>query len=209
MVDAGATNNQNKRMIKLTPTSKLSKALQLHPDVLPYIVSLNPHDFERLHNPLMRKLLPQRITLARLAQMTDTPLAELLINIHKKAQIPLDAADYQKINQLASIAETDPLPQNPAVPPDWISGDISAVVDLLESDDRLDTDPFVPLFPLINQAQEGDVILLKHRWQPQPLYDVWQKLGIKYFATKVAEDEWWIYILKGKRWQGSKGQGKK
>ncbi len=191
-------------MIKLTPTSKLSKALQLHPDVLPYIVSLNPHDFKRLYNPLMRKLLPQRITLARLAQMTDTPLIELLINIHKKAHIRLDAADYQKINQLVSNAGTNPLPQNAAIPPDWISGDISAVVDLLESDDRLDTDPFVPLFPVINHAQEGDVILLKHRWQPQPLYDVWQKIGIKYFSTKVAEDEWWIYILKGKRWQGSK-----
>lgn len=116
-------------MIKVTPASKLSKALQLHPDVLDYIVSLNPHDFERLYNPLMRKLLPQRITIARLAQMTN-----------------------------------------------------------------------MPLFPVINHAKEGDVILLKHRWEPQPLYDVWQKLNIQHFAIQAADNEWWIYLRKGKKY---------
>ncbi|MBE2223127.1 MAG: hypothetical protein IAF02_16415 [Anaerolineae bacterium] len=48
--------------MELTPQSKLSKALTLHADVLPYIISLNPHDFERLNNPLMRQLMPPRIT---------------------------------------------------------------------------------------------------------------------------------------------------
>jgi len=194
-------------MIKVTPSSKLSKALRLHPDVLDYVVSLNPHDFERLYNPLMRKLLPQRISLARLAQMTDTPLAELLITIHHKAQIPLETADLQEIVQLSANIPK-PLPQNPTVVPEWINDPISKVVDLLESDGRLDTDPFVPLFPVINHAKEGDVILLKHRWEPQPLYDVWQKLNIQHFATKVADDEWWIYIRKGKKYARSRHRSK-
>jgi hypothetical protein len=191
-------------MIKVMPNSKLAKALQLHPDVLDYIVSLNPHDFERLYNPLMRKLLPQRITLARLAQMTNTPLAELLIIIHKKAQLPLKTADLQKIDQLSAASSVTPLPKNPTTSPDWINDPISKIVNLLASDDRLDTDPFVPLFPVINRAEEGDVILLKHRWEPQPLYDVWQKLNIKHFAIKAADDEWWIYIRKGKKYSQSR-----
>ncbi len=191
-------------MIKVTPNSKLSKALQLHPDVLDYIVSLNPHDFARLYNPLMQKLLPQRISLARLAQMTNTPLAELLIHIHQKAQIPLETADLQKIEQLAATASVTPMPKNPAMPPAWLNSHIIQVVDLLERDDRLDTDPFVPLFPVINHAEEGDVILLKHRWEPQPLYDVWQKLNIQHFATQVADDEWWIYLRKGKKYARSR-----
>ncbi|VAW33446.1 hypothetical protein MNBD_CHLOROFLEXI01-3595 [hydrothermal vent metagenome] len=195
-------------MIKVKPSSKLSKALRLHPDVLDYVVSLNPHDFERLYNPLMRKLLPQRISLARLAQMTDTPLAELLITIHHKAQLPLETADLQEIERLAAVASTTPLPKNLTAPPDWLDGHVSKVVDLLESDDRLDTDPFVPLFPVINHAKEGDVILLKHRWEPQPLYDVWQKLNIQHFATKVADDEWWIYIRKGKKYARSRHRSK-
>lgn len=192
--------NVNDIMIKVTPESKLSKALQLHPDVLDYIVSLNPHDFERLYNPLMRKLLPQRITITRLAQMTNLPLAELLVNIHEKAHLSLETADLQEIALLAAASMQSPLPQNPKTPPSWISDPIIRTVDLLDSDDRLDTDPFVPLFPVINHAKEGDVILLKHRWEPQPLYDVWQKLNIQHFAIQMTEDEWWIYLRKGKKY---------
>ena len=68
--------------IAVTGASKLSKALQLHEDVLEYVISLNPHDFERLRNPLMRRLMPPRISLARIARMTDTP--DLLVRIHEK-----------------------------------------------------------------------------------------------------------------------------
>ncbi len=46
--------------------TRLNKALELHPQVLDYIVSLNPHDFRRLHNPLMRRLMSPRITLGAL-----------------------------------------------------------------------------------------------------------------------------------------------
>ncbi len=59
--------------IEVDESSKLSKALRLHPDVLDYIVSLNPHDFKRLYNPLMRRMMPPRISLARVAEMTGTP----------------------------------------------------------------------------------------------------------------------------------------
>ena len=64
--------------ILVDENARLSKALELHPDVLDYIVSLNPHDFKRLHNPLMRKLMPPRIRLKRIAAMTGTPIAELM-----------------------------------------------------------------------------------------------------------------------------------
>ncbi len=35
--------------IQVNGTAKFSEALKLHPDVLAYIGSLNPHDFQRLH----------------------------------------------------------------------------------------------------------------------------------------------------------------
>ena len=37
----------------LNAKSKLSTVLKIHPDILEYVISLNPHDFERLRNPLM------------------------------------------------------------------------------------------------------------------------------------------------------------
>ncbi|MCB8923981.1 MAG: DUF1858 domain-containing protein [Ardenticatenaceae bacterium] len=179
--------------LQINGSTKLSKVLKSHPEVLDYIVSLNPHDFERLYNPLMRQLMPPRISLERIAAMTNTPLITLLTRIYEIAGQPLTAAERA---ELAQTAVTNVPPRNPNHPPDWLQEPATAVVDLLESDERLDTDPFVPLFPIINRAQPGDVILLKHRWEPQPLYDVWQKLKIKHYAVQKSQDEWWIYLLK-------------
>ena len=76
---------------------------------------------------------------------------------------------------------------------------LSLHVDLLAGDERLDTDPFVPLFPALKRMQVGQVLLLKHKWEPQPLYDVWLKLGIEHFALQKSPDEWWIYLRKTRK----------
>jgi hypothetical protein len=179
------------KTISLTPTTKLSKALALHPNVLPYIVNLNPHDFERLNTPLMYKLMPPRITLQRLAEMVDKPVGTLIAEIYQAAHMeqPADVSvDEPKSTQ----------PGNPETAPMWVTDDVAEIIDLLEADERLDTDPFVPLFPAIKRVAVGDVILLKHKWEPQPLYDVWQKLGVAHYAVQQSADEWWVYLRKGR-----------
>ncbi|MCP5098525.1 MAG: DUF1858 domain-containing protein [Chloroflexi bacterium] len=176
-------------MTSLNPNSKLSKALALHPDVLPYIISLNPHDFERLTNPLMQKLMPPRITLIRLATMVNLPVDELIKSIYAAAHV-----DTSLPNSIET--QHDTLPRNPTRPPEWTFQEVICVVDLLEGDERLDIDPFVPLFPALKRVEVGDVLLMKHKWEPQPLYDVWLKLGIDYYSVQKSPDEWWIYLRK-------------
>lgn len=189
-----STPERKTMTLPINGSTKLAKVLKSHPEVLDYIVSLNPHEFKRLHNPLMRQLMPPRISLERIAAMTNTPLATLLTRIYEIAGRPLTEVEEAELTQATAVPQS--LPLNPSQPPTWLQEPLTAVVDLLESDDRLDTDPFVPLFPVINRAQPGDVILLKHRWEPQPLYDVWQKLKIKHYAIQKSPDEWWIYLLK-------------
>lgn len=172
----------------LSAETKLSKALALHEDVLPYIVSLNPHEFERLNNPLMRQIMPPRITLARIAAMVQMPVAELIDGIYAAAHLPAPNAPVD--------TPTEELPRTSAETPNWISAEVVEVVDLLESDERLDTDPFVPLFPALKRADVGEVVLMKHKWEPQPLYDVWTQLGVDFYAQQQSPDEWWIYLRK-------------
>ncbi len=183
----------------LTPESKLSRALKLHPDVLEYVISLNPHEFSRLRAPLLRQVMPARITLARLAVMLDMPVSNLLKGIYRAAQIELSSSELERLENLDDGQNELELPQSSHDAPQWSRQQVVAVVDLLESDDRLDTDPFVPLFPVINRANPGDVILLKHRWEPQPLFDVWKKLNIDFYSKQKSPDEWWIYLRVGNR----------
>ena len=180
--------------IRVEASSKLSEALKLHPDVLEYIVSLNPHDFQRLCNPLMRKLMPPRITLARIAQMTDTPIVTLLERIHEVAQSSLTDEDRLELLTLLADGQDTRLPANAETMPEWARQDVVAVVDLLASDARLDADPMPPIFRTLKKVEPGDVVLVKHQWEPQPLYDIWSKQGIEYFSAQQSLDEWWIYL---------------
>ena len=184
--------------IQLTSNSKLSQALKLHPDVLDYIVSLNPHDFQRLHNPLMQKLMPPRISLTRIAAMTETPIMDILIRIHDIAQSPLSAREIDTLKREINENVVDPLPLNPVGVPDWVHDPIVAEVDLLAADERLDTDPIPAIFRVLNPTNVGEVVLVKHKWEPQPLYDIWALREIEHFAVQQGMDEWWIYLRKTK-----------
>lgn len=179
-------------MITLEPHSKLSQALALHPDVLPFIINRNPHDFQRLNNALMRKLMPPRITLARLAAMLDEPVEQLIEGIYAAAHVEAPSIALPS-------SPPEPVPLNANEPPPWITDEVVEVIDLLASDERLDADPFVAIFPALKRANVGDLLLLKHKWEPQPLYDVWRKLEVEYFARQQSFNEWWIYLRKRKQ----------
>lgn len=167
--------------------TKLSKLLKMDESLLEFIIALDPHDFERLRNPLMRKIMPPRITLGRIAVMTGRAPSELLAEI--------DAfLGLKDERQRLKSART--LPENPKEKPSWAKGDVTRVIDLLESDERLDADPMLPINEALREVTAGDLVLIKHKWEPQPLYDVWEKMGIAFYAESKSANEVWIYILK-------------
>ena len=129
-------------------------------------------------------------------------LPHIIYYVNLKTQLSskgiYDAAKIKREDDIVFDGNPSSLPTNPVEPPAWVTNEVAAIVDLLESDERLDTDPFVPLFPVLKHAAVGDIILLKHKWEPQPLYDVWQKLGIAYYAQQQSKDEWWVYLQKSR-----------
>ncbi len=140
--------------IEVDVTSKLAKALRLHPDVLDYIVGLNPHDFKRLYNPVMRRLMPPRITLARIAKMTSTPIMEMLVRIHEIAGCSLTETERKELARGLSEVESENLPANPENAPQWIKHDVAVIVDLLENDARLDADPLPPIMKSLKKLRQ-------------------------------------------------------
>ncbi len=183
--------------IKIDARSKLAKALRLHPDVLDYIVGLNPHDFKRLYNPVMRRLMPPRITLARIAKMTSTPIMEMLVRIHEIAGCSLTETERKELARGLSAVESENLSANPENAPQWIKHDVAVIVDLLENDARLDADPLPPIMKSLKKLAADEIMVVKHMWEPQPLYDIWSKQGVEYYAEQKSPDEWWIYL----RWK--------
>jgi len=169
------------------PETRLKEALDLDPRVVDYVVSLNPHDFKRLCNPLMRRLMAPRITLSRVAAMAEVPVSELLEGVATLGGV---AVKHEHREQ--------PLPQSPKGAPSWVMETDPAdarIVDLLPLDDALDADPMPPVMREIKALSPGEVLLVKHRWEPQPFYDVWTKMGnLEWFAERINDDEWWIRV---------------
>jgi hypothetical protein len=171
----------------INANTRLNKALDLHPQVLDYIVSLHPHDFQRLHNPFMRRLMSPRITLGRIAAMTAVPLDELLTHI----------ATLSRATVEADVVEQD-LPHSPAEPPMWVvAAQPEAVteVNLLPLDATLDADPMLPVMRAVKALTPGAVLCIRHQWEPQPFYDIWSKMGgIEWYAIEETPTEWHIWV---------------
>lgn len=170
--------------------TKLSEALKAGPAVLEYVISLNPHDFERLRNPLLNKVMPPRISLRRIAAMTGIPEADFVAKINELAGCPADAP----------ATGSPPLPSSSTQSPDWLAGvDESKIiwVDVTPLDAVLG-DPMPPINIAINSGKPGDIIGIKHKWEPQPFYDIWHSRGFKFWSKQLEPDLWHIYVYRPK-----------
>jgi hypothetical protein len=168
--------------------TKLSEALKANEEILEYIISLNPHDFERLRNPLMRKVMPVRITLRRIAAMTKRNEQELLDHINKLAGLPLEKVDPNR---------PEPV-QDEKHMPEWMTNldqDKIKWANVLEGDEQL-ADPMPPINKVVNQLSPGEVVGIMHKWQPQPLFDIWEMRGLDFWSKQVGPDEWHIFVHK-------------
>ncbi|MCC6977211.1 MAG: DUF1858 domain-containing protein [Candidatus Melainabacteria bacterium] len=168
--------------------TRLSVALAAHPDVLEYIISLNPHDFGRLRNPLMQKVMPMRITLGRLAAMVGMPVTELVSKIHEIAGL--------SNTDMPDGIEQEELPRVPSEKPAWMieyHPDAIKWVDVTPLDAHLG-DPMPPINIAVNTSKPGEVIGIKHMWEPQPLFDIWHSRGFEFWTEKINPDLWHVYV---------------
>lgn len=172
--------------------TKLSEALKASPDILEYVISLNPHDFERLRNPLLNKVMPTRISLRRLATMVGMSESEFVAKINALAGLENDPES--PATKVAS------LPLSPKEAPDWLEGvDLNQIswVDVTPID-AVSGDPMAPINIAVNTSKPGDIIGIKHMWEPQPLYDIWHARGLRFWSQQIAPDLWHVFVFKPK-----------
>lgn len=174
---------------RISGETRLNTVLDTIPGAVDFIVALNPHDFARLRHPTMRRVMAPRISLRRVAAMAGRSEAELLQGLAALGGRVAEPADHPP----ALLP-----PQSPTLPPPWMLGVVDAAitwVDLRALDDR-QGDPFPLVSMAVKALPAGTVLGIRHRWQPQPLYDVWARMGIAWFARQSAPDEWQIYVYK-------------
>ena len=82
--------------------------------------------------------------------------------------------------------------------PAWLSAIASnsvRTVNLLPADERLDSDPLPPVITAMRGLAPGEVLRIRHKWEPQPFYDLWRRMGgFTWWAEQRGPDEWWIWV---------------
>ena len=172
-------------MPAISGETRLSQVLGDVPGALDYIISLNPHDFERLRHPVLRRYMSPRISLRRVAAIAEVPEERLLSDLARLAEglpvePPTHAPPQRQARPLPSwLQDVDPaaIPWVDVVPIDEVSGD-----------------PFPPISLAVKQLPPGGVLGIRHRWEPQPLYDIWAKMNLEWFAQRIGEHEWYIFV---------------
>jgi hypothetical protein len=94
--------------------TRLSEAIKDRPAILDYIISLNPHDFERLRSPVLNKVMPPRITLRRLAAMVGIPESDFVASINELAGIAAESGEPSISKPVPKRAEELPVETNEA-----------------------------------------------------------------------------------------------
>jgi len=164
--------------------TKIAALIKYHPDALEAIVTLSP-DFKKLRNPILRKLMAGRTSIAMAAKIGGcTPK-----DFFKKLQSLGFEADHT--DSIADVAGKNPMPQYLKVmkTAQLVTLDVRAM--LAEGND-----PLKPIQQKIRELQQGQVLQIINTFEPTPLIKLLEKQGFQAYVDAVETDLVETYFYK-------------
>lgn len=155
--------------MKINQNTKISKLINENPDVIDAIASINKH-FEKLRNPILRKILASRVTIADAAKIGGTTIQ----------------AFYEKLSPLGFYCEcNDDVDSDHQIAiPDFykeLTRKNTQVLDV-RNDIALGKDPFNKIMDVLAQMNETNVLNLINTFEPIPLINLLKKKGYESYV---------------------------
>ncbi len=158
---------------------KISEVLKTYPELLDELIGLSPA-FEKLRNPLMRRVQSRLVTVSQAAGIAGLDPAQVTRQLNQAAGItPPD------------VAEGGATPaQKPAEKPAWVgSAPVAAELDVRPLMERGE-EPFRVIMSAAREVPPGEALRLIVGFEPLPLYDALAKQGFSNWPTKISADHW-------------------
>lgn len=164
--------------------TKISKILKQHPDALEAIISIHAK-FEKLRNPLLRKIMAARTTIGQAASIGGVPPEKFFEKL-----TPLGF----EVDHHASADIPDPLPAPTAFlkevsPADTITLDVRPIIEAGE-------DPLSLITTHTKSLKKGAVLRIINTFEPTPLIALLAKQGFISYVERVSADEVVTYFQK-------------
>ncbi len=156
-------------------------------------------EFERLQYPKLRRAMAGRVSVSQAARIARVPLTEMLYVLN--LAIGENEAELSKELSLSGSADLQYEDINSSVKPMEIAttndDDPNVVfVDLmLQADEKRDPMPAIAK-GLVSLKRPGEILLLRHPFDPIPLRDMFARRGFGIWAEERKLGEWFIYFYR-------------
>lgn len=162
--------------------TKIAALLKHNPDALEAIVSLSP-DFEKLRNPILRRLMAPRASIAMAARIGGCTVQDFFDKLR-----PLGFEGDTSVKEEAAPRKALP-PLLQAVPEEQLV--VLDVRPILAGG----KDPLNLILQTVKSLKQGQVLKIVNTFEPTPLMGVLKKQGFDSYADVVGEKlvETWFY----------------
>jgi uncharacterized protein (DUF2249 family) len=166
--------------------TKIAALLKHHPDALEAIVMLSP-DFKKLRNPVLRKLMAGRTTIAMACKIGGCKPEDFF---EKLKPFGFEADDSKTVEEEKETGET-PIP-------DFIKElDTSKLIPLdVRSMLAEGNDPLKLIQQTVKTLQAGQVLKIINTFEPTPLVKLLEKQGFQSYTDFAEEDLVETYFYK-------------
>lgn len=168
----------------VTTTTKISDLIKANPASIDAIASINKH-FKKLKNPILRRTLARRVTIADAARIGGVPvevffekLAEVGFEIDKTV-LPDKPADKQEEADVAIVSDGK-----------VVELDVRPVIEG-------GSDPFNMIMEAIKDLPEGAVLKIINSFEPIPLITILREKGYESKVERPEEGVVHTYFKKG------------
>lgn len=163
-------------MVALNPNTKIAAILKDKPEALEAIISISPR-FNKLRNPLLRKLMASRTTIQMASRVGDCAVEDFFEKLR-----PLGfKVDVTSPSENRNEAEPLPLFMNNLDARQIVELDVRPVIEA-------GNDPLKIILAKIKNLNTGHVLKLINSFEPMPLIDLLRKQGFESYVETVDDD---------------------
>lgn len=185
-------------MITINANTKISVILKAHPDALDAIVSIAPKKFNKLRNPLLRKLMASRTSINMASKVGGCTVNDF----------------FEKLKPLGFVIDNETSAENEVketVLPDFMK-EVNPK-NILDLDVRPileeGKDPMNTILKKTKEMETYQVLKLINSFEPTPLIQLLENKGYETYTEIAGEDLVHTYFFKSEKVRGADAEIKK
>ncbi len=168
----------------ITKDTKISEILKINKDAIEIIASINTN-FNKLRNPVLRKLFASRVSVENAAKVGDTTINNILEELEKIGfEVKYEKGNAEIKNKITHNIKSEKMKNTKIVKLD--------VRPILSSG----VDPFEAIMDSLKKLNNDETLLIINTFEPIPLLNKLKKQGYEYEVERPEEQLVYTYLKK-------------